>query len=39
MYERESIWLLIAFGGAAAFMCACAMAAGVGFGLLVWGAW
>ena len=38
-YERESIWLLTAMGGAAVFLVACALAAGVGLGLLVWVAW
>lgn len=39
MYERESIWALIGMGGAAVFLCACAVAAGMGLGLLMWGAW
>lgn len=38
-YERESVWLLIGMGGAAVFLCACAVASGMGLGLLVWGAW
>lgn len=25
MYERESIWALIGMGGAAVFLCACAL--------------
>jgi len=37
-FERESILALIAAGGAAVFLCACALAAGVGLSLLMWGA-
>jgi len=37
-YERESIWLLIGMGGAAVFLCACAVAAGTAIGMLMWGA-
>lgn len=38
IYERESILALIAAGGAAVFLCACALAAGVGLGMMMWGA-
>lgn len=38
MYERESIWLLTAVGGAAVFLCACALAAGIGLSMMMWGA-
>ena len=38
-YEREAILALIATGGAAVFLCACAVAAGMGLSMLVWGAW
>lgn len=38
IYERESILALIAAGGAAVFLCACALAAGMTIGVLMWGA-
>lgn len=37
-YERESILALIAAGGAAVFLCACALAAGIGLSMMMWGA-
>lgn len=39
MGERETIWLLIGMGGAAVFLVACATAAGLGLGLVLWAGW
>jgi hypothetical protein len=39
MGERESVWLLIGLGGAAVFLTACAIAAGVGMGVILWAGW
>lgn len=39
MGERESVWLFIGLGGAAVFLVASAMAAGLGLGLVMWVGW
>lgn len=39
MGERESIWLLIGLGGAAVFLVASVMAAGLGLGIVMWVGW